>query len=201
MLGWAGWRSPAGVFGTLLFARLWRAVHDRRALATISTGARSSPRPCSSASPSCRARSPRCGAAQPRHLRGHRALLAQARAMRPPRILLIVGGGIAAYKSCELVRLIRKGGGEVTCVLTEGGAQFVTPMALAALPRTQSTRRCGTSRTRSRWATSSCRARPTWWSSARRPPTCSPRWPPASPTIWRPRCCSPPTSRCWRCRR
>mgnify|MGYP002776996887 CR=1 FL=1 len=50
-----------------------------------------------------------------------------------PRILLVVGGGIAAYKSCELVRLIRKAGGEVTCVLTEGGQQFVTPLALAAL--------------------------------------------------------------------
>lgn len=50
-----------------------------------------------------------------------------------PKILLIVGGGIAAYKSCELVRLIRKGGGDVTCVVTEGGQQFVTPMALAAL--------------------------------------------------------------------
>ncbi len=53
--------------------------------------------------------------------------------MNGPRILLIVGGGIAAYKSCELVRLIRKHGGEVTCVLTNGGAQFVTPMTLAAL--------------------------------------------------------------------
>ncbi|MET0588278.1 MAG: bifunctional phosphopantothenoylcysteine decarboxylase/phosphopantothenate synthase [Novosphingobium sp.] len=53
--------------------------------------------------------------------------------MTGPRILLVVGGGIAAYKSCELVRLIRKGGGEVTCVLTEGGSKFVTPMALAAL--------------------------------------------------------------------
>ena len=53
--------------------------------------------------------------------------------MAGPRILLIVGGGIAAYKSCELVRMIRKGGGSVTCVLTEGGAKFVTPMALAAL--------------------------------------------------------------------
>lgn len=50
-----------------------------------------------------------------------------------PRILLIVGGGIAAYKACELVRLIRKGGGDVTCVLTEGGAHFVTAMTLAAL--------------------------------------------------------------------
>ncbi|MEO0642385.1 MAG: bifunctional phosphopantothenoylcysteine decarboxylase/phosphopantothenate synthase [Pseudomonadota bacterium] len=50
-----------------------------------------------------------------------------------PRILLVVGGGIAAYKSCELVRLIRKGGGDVTCVVTKGGQQFVTPMSLAAL--------------------------------------------------------------------
>jgi len=50
-----------------------------------------------------------------------------------PRILLVIGGGIAAYKSCELVRLIKKGGGDVTCVLTDGGAKFVTPMSLAAL--------------------------------------------------------------------
>lgn len=57
--------------------------------------------------------------------------------MTAPRILLVVGGGIAAYKSCELVRLIKKGGGEVTCVLTEGGSQFVTPMALAALSGAQ----------------------------------------------------------------
>ncbi|MGQ7829855.1 bifunctional phosphopantothenoylcysteine decarboxylase/phosphopantothenate synthase [Altererythrobacter sp. Z27] len=54
-----------------------------------------------------------------------------------PKILLVVGGGIAAYKSCELVRLIRKGGGDVTCVLTAGGQQFVTPMALAALSENQ----------------------------------------------------------------
>lgn len=54
-----------------------------------------------------------------------------------PRILLVVGGGIAAYKACELVRLIRKGGCEVTCVVTKGGQQFVTPMALAALSENQ----------------------------------------------------------------
>jgi phosphopantothenoylcysteine decarboxylase/phosphopantothenate--cysteine ligase len=48
-------------------------------------------------------------------------------------ILLIVGGGIAAYKACELIRLVRKAGGSVRCVLTRGGAQFVTPMTLAAL--------------------------------------------------------------------
>lgn len=56
---------------------------------------------------------------------------------RGPRILLVVGGGIAAYKACELVRLIRKGGGGVTCVLTKGGQQFVTPMSLAALSENQ----------------------------------------------------------------
>jgi phosphopantothenoylcysteine decarboxylase / phosphopantothenate---cysteine ligase len=49
------------------------------------------------------------------------------------RILLVIGGGIAAYKSCELVRLLRKRGHSVRCVLTEGGAHFVTPMTLAAL--------------------------------------------------------------------
>jgi phosphopantothenoylcysteine decarboxylase / phosphopantothenate---cysteine ligase len=53
--------------------------------------------------------------------------------MRGKRLLLIVGGGIAAYKSAELIRLIRKAGGEVTCVLTKGGAQFITEMTLAAL--------------------------------------------------------------------
>ena len=53
------------------------------------------------------------------------------------RILLIVGGGIAAYKACELVRLLRKAGHAVTCVLTEGGQHFVTPMTLAALSENQ----------------------------------------------------------------
>jgi phosphopantothenoylcysteine decarboxylase/phosphopantothenate--cysteine ligase len=52
-------------------------------------------------------------------------------------ILLIVGGGIAAYKSCELIRLLRKKGHSVRCVLTEGGSHFVTPMTLAALSENQ----------------------------------------------------------------
>ena len=49
------------------------------------------------------------------------------------RILLVIGGGIAAYKAAELVRLIRREGGSVTCVLTESGSRFVTPLTLAAL--------------------------------------------------------------------
>lgn len=53
--------------------------------------------------------------------------------MTAPRILLIIGGGIAAYKSIELVRLLRKAGYVVRCVLTRAGEQFVTPLTLAAL--------------------------------------------------------------------
>ena len=53
--------------------------------------------------------------------------------MTPKRILLIIGGGIAAYKACELIRLLRKRGHAVRCVLTAGGAHFITPMTLAAL--------------------------------------------------------------------
>ena len=53
------------------------------------------------------------------------------------RILLIVGGGIAAYKACELIRLLRKRGHSVRCVLTEGGSHFVTAMTLAALSEDQ----------------------------------------------------------------
>ncbi|WGM46093.1 Coenzyme A biosynthesis bifunctional protein CoaBC [Brevundimonas sp. NIBR10] len=49
------------------------------------------------------------------------------------KILLIVGGGIAAYKALELVRLIRKAGGEVRALLTPAGAEFVTPLSLASL--------------------------------------------------------------------
>ena len=57
--------------------------------------------------------------------------------MQGRKVLLIVGGGIAAYKACELIRLIRKAGGSVRCVLTAGGAEFITPMTLAALSEQQ----------------------------------------------------------------
>ncbi len=53
--------------------------------------------------------------------------------MAEKRLLLIVGGGIAAYKSLELVRLARKAGLAVRPVLTAAGAQFVTPLSLSAL--------------------------------------------------------------------
>jgi phosphopantothenoylcysteine decarboxylase/phosphopantothenate--cysteine ligase len=49
------------------------------------------------------------------------------------RVLLIVGGGIAAFKALELTRLLRKAGIAVRPVLTAAGAQFVTPLSLSAL--------------------------------------------------------------------
>ena len=53
--------------------------------------------------------------------------------MDPKRILLIVGGGIAAYKSLELIRLIKKAGLNVRVVLTRAAQAFVTPLSAAAL--------------------------------------------------------------------
>ena len=53
--------------------------------------------------------------------------------LKGKRILLIVAGGIAAFKAQELIRLLRKHEASVRCVLTEAGAKFVTPLSLQAL--------------------------------------------------------------------
>lgn len=49
------------------------------------------------------------------------------------KILLIIGGGISAYKSLDLIRRLRERGASVVPVLTRAGAEFVTPMSVAAL--------------------------------------------------------------------
>ena len=49
------------------------------------------------------------------------------------RVLLIVAGGIAAFKSVDLVRMLRRAGHGVTCVLTDNGGRFVTPLTLQTL--------------------------------------------------------------------
>ena len=49
------------------------------------------------------------------------------------RILLIIAGGIAAYKSLELIRRLRDKGAKVRCVLTRAASEFVTPLSVAAL--------------------------------------------------------------------
>ena len=53
--------------------------------------------------------------------------------MTGQRVLLIISGGIAAYKALELIRLLRRQGCGVTCVLTGNAGQFVTPLSLQAL--------------------------------------------------------------------
>jgi phosphopantothenoylcysteine decarboxylase/phosphopantothenate--cysteine ligase len=49
------------------------------------------------------------------------------------KILLIIGGGIAAYKSLDLIRRLRERGASVVPVLTKGGSEFVTPLSVSAL--------------------------------------------------------------------
>ncbi len=53
------------------------------------------------------------------------------------RVLLIIGGGIAAYKALELIRLIQKAGGSVVPVLTRAGAEFLTPLSVGALAKSK----------------------------------------------------------------
>ena len=49
------------------------------------------------------------------------------------RILLVIAGGIAAYKSLELIRRLRERGAVVRAILTKSGAEFVTPLSVSAL--------------------------------------------------------------------
>lgn len=49
------------------------------------------------------------------------------------RILMIIGGGVAAYKSLELIRRLQDKGASVRAILTEGGSQFITPLSVSSL--------------------------------------------------------------------
>lgn len=53
--------------------------------------------------------------------------------MFPQSVLLIITGSIASYKSLELIRLLRARGTNVTAILTRGGAEFITPLAVSSL--------------------------------------------------------------------
>ncbi len=53
--------------------------------------------------------------------------------LKDKNILLIISGGISAYKTLDLIRLITKNSGSVQCILTHGGAQFVTPLSVSSL--------------------------------------------------------------------
>ena len=56
-----------------------------------------------------------------------------AAALRGKRVLLVIAGGIAAYKCLDLIRRLRENGAAVRCILTQAGAAFVTPLSVETL--------------------------------------------------------------------
>lgn len=62
-----------------------------------------------------------------------KAMVTDTSSLSGKRILLIIGGGIAAYKSLLLIRLLNGAGASVRCILTRAGAEFVTPLSVSAL--------------------------------------------------------------------
>ncbi len=57
--------------------------------------------------------------------------------LKNKKILIIIGGGIAAYKSLDLIRLLKKNGVEVRTILTKSGKEFVTPLSLSTITRSK----------------------------------------------------------------
>ena len=57
--------------------------------------------------------------------------------MTPKKILLIITGSIACYKSIELIRLLKKKSFEVNCILTNGAKEFITPLLVSAISGTK----------------------------------------------------------------
>ena len=55
------------------------------------------------------------------------------RMLNKKKIILIIGGGIAAYKSLDLIRLLKKQEYEIKVVLTESGKKFVTPLSVTSI--------------------------------------------------------------------
>jgi phosphopantothenoylcysteine decarboxylase/phosphopantothenate--cysteine ligase len=57
--------------------------------------------------------------------------------LKNKKILIIIGGGIAAYKSLDLIRSLKKNGVEVKTILTKSGREFVTPLSLSTLTKSK----------------------------------------------------------------
>ena len=55
--------------------------------------------------------------------------------LKNKKILIIIGGGIAAYKSLDLIRLLKKNNNEVKTILTKSGKEFVTPLTLSTVSK------------------------------------------------------------------
>ena len=55
--------------------------------------------------------------------------------LKNKKILIIVGGGISAYKSLDLIRLLKKNKVNIKAVLTKSGKEFVTPLSITTLTK------------------------------------------------------------------
>ena len=55
--------------------------------------------------------------------------------LKNKKILLVIGGGISAYKSLDLIRLLKKNNTEIKTILTKSGKNFVTTLSIAALTK------------------------------------------------------------------
>ena len=79
------------------------------------------------------------------------------------RILLLVSGGIAAYKSPDVVRRLRDAGAEVRVIMTPSATEFITPLTLQAVSGHGSAATCLTQLRKPPWDTSSSHAGVTRW--------------------------------------
>ena len=86
------------------------------------------------------------------------------------RILLIIGGGIAAFKLPELIRRLRERGASVTPVLTKAAQEFVTPLTIGSLAGEKVYTDLFDLTDEAERAISSCRAWRIWWWWHQRPP-------------------------------
>ena len=57
--------------------------------------------------------------------------------LKNKKVLIIIGGGIAAYKSLDLIRLLKKNGVEIKTILTKGGREFITPLSITTLTKSK----------------------------------------------------------------
>jgi phosphopantothenoylcysteine decarboxylase/phosphopantothenate--cysteine ligase len=57
--------------------------------------------------------------------------------LKNKKILIVIGGGIAAYKSLDLIRLLKKNNVEIKTILTKSGREFVTPLSLSTLTKSK----------------------------------------------------------------
>ena len=55
--------------------------------------------------------------------------------LKNKKILIVIGGGIAAYKSLDLIRLLKKNGAKIKTILTKSGKKFVTPLSITTLTK------------------------------------------------------------------